>query len=456
MFFWRRFLKIINFVEDINEKLLVNKFSILLNQTKTKMKKTITLTAFFCSVVSFAQVGINTTSPAGTLDIAAKSATGGSTAVDGLLVPRVDRQRAQNMTNITTSTMIYINSISTGTLTGTAANIDSVGFYYFNGTVWAKLDAPPINVYNSNGTLTGNRVVTQGANTLAFNGTSTNAFSVDGSTLSVDAADDRVGIGTTSPSNKLVVRGINAQPSALGITNTNATFRIDGNTNHSLDFGTLLGSPYGSYISSHDKTSTNELPLALNPSGGNVGIGMIPSANTSSTTTSKLYLNTAATAPSTGVATLVRDETSGEIMAVRVGTNTKSFNRLTYNINNVQGDFLSDFDTRIPAADYTVIITGIKFGGGTSNDARGLRVSSAVPAGSTYTPLNFSATVQSGTWRLAADYDGGNPPSGVNGNWTINVLIINNSLIKTLTDQTFDLGGTTTGAAATSPAGLNN
>ncbi len=106
------------------------------------MNKAIILTAFLCSVFSLAQVGINTTSPAGTLDITAKNATGGSTNVDGLLIPRVDRQRAQNMTNVKTSTLIFVDNISTGTRTGTAANIDSAGYYYYNGSVWTKLDAP--------------------------------------------------------------------------------------------------------------------------------------------------------------------------------------------------------------------------------------------------------------------------------------------------------------------------
>ncbi|MFP3534499.1 hypothetical protein SB763_34665, partial [Burkholderia sp. SIMBA_042] len=83
--------------------------------------------------------------------------------------------------------------------------VDAVGYYFFNGSVWVKLDNPSnsssasVNIYNSDGSLTGNRIVTQGAHTLAFNGTVANAFSVDGTTLSVDAANHRVGIGNTNP-----------------------------------------------------------------------------------------------------------------------------------------------------------------------------------------------------------------------------------------------------------------
>ncbi|MGX5683876.1 hypothetical protein ACWKWW_04885 [Chryseobacterium cucumeris] len=219
--------------------------------------------------------------------------------------------------------------------------------YVYSNSGWRSTDggsvgATPVNLYTADGTLTGNRTVTQGANTLTFTGTQTNAFSVDGSTLSVDAANDRVGLGTTTPdtkltistpdnsfgvnhtngivnlktfigggvaslgtttandlrfitnntqkmtvtsggnvgvgtvtpTNKLVVTGANAQPSALGTATTNATFRVDGSTNHALDFGTYTNSPFGSYISSQNKTSTTGLPLVLNPVGGNVGVGI--------------------------------------------------------------------------------------------------------------------------------------------------------------------------------------
>ncbi|WP_426479641.1 hypothetical protein ACP3T3_09495 [Chryseobacterium sp. CBSDS_008] len=159
----------------------------------------------------------------------------------------------------------------------TVPNGKALEFIYSNSawrsTEGGLLGATPVNIYTADGTLTGNRIVTQGANTLSFTGTQTNAFSVAGTTFSVDAANSRVGIGTTTPTNKLVVLGTNAQPTALGTAATNATLRIDGNTNHSLDIGTYTSAPFGSYISSHNKSTTTGLPLVLNPVGGNVGVG---------------------------------------------------------------------------------------------------------------------------------------------------------------------------------------
>lgn len=91
-----------------------------------------------------AQVGINTTDPSATLDVIAKASTGTSTNVDGLLIPRVERQRAASMANIPISTLIYVNEVTTGDLTGTTQDVDIVGYYFFNGTKWQKLSPAPI------------------------------------------------------------------------------------------------------------------------------------------------------------------------------------------------------------------------------------------------------------------------------------------------------------------------
>jgi len=87
-----------------------------------------------------AQVGVNTNVPTTTFEIKAKNSTGATTNVDGLLIPRVDRQRAQSMASVPTSTMIYVNNVSTGIASGTAVNITAVGFYYYNGTQWIAVN----------------------------------------------------------------------------------------------------------------------------------------------------------------------------------------------------------------------------------------------------------------------------------------------------------------------------
>lgn len=109
------------------------------------------------SVSVSAQVGINNTAPKASLDITAKNATGISSGVEGLLIPRIDRQKAQSMIGVPTSTMIYLNSIATGTAIGATVNMIETGYYYFDGTVWLRFNdvgvAPLTKVaFNGSGT----------------------------------------------------------------------------------------------------------------------------------------------------------------------------------------------------------------------------------------------------------------------------------------------------------------
>ncbi|MET3535043.1 hypothetical protein [Chryseobacterium limigenitum] len=274
------------------------------------MKKTVSsivMVISFFTIQAYAQVGIDTASPASTLDVNAKNATGATTNVDGMLVPRVDRQRAQIMTGIPTSTLIYINNATTGLQSGAAVNIDDVGYYYYNGTAWVKMHNPNnsifsnVNIYNSDGSLTGNRIVTQAANTLAFTATATNAFSVDGSTLSVDAANDRLGIGTAAPTRKLHVEGgqflnaavayalsrdaldINIGQDGFGYGNRTDNFGINMKSSSSVFPGTIsrinfgdvsTGTAVGSrYLSFSVGITPNELMYLTDLNAGRVGIG---------------------------------------------------------------------------------------------------------------------------------------------------------------------------------------
>ncbi|MFP3591964.1 hypothetical protein [Chryseobacterium sp. SIMBA_038] len=174
-------------------------------------KKILLLSAIAFSGLSIAQVGVNTPDPKSTFDITAKNPTGITRTAEGLLVPRVDRQRAQSMTGVETSTLIYVNNVATGTQTGTAAQIDATGYYYFNGTIWTKMINDPAlfadtSIYENNGTLSANRTVNQTDKTLAFTNTATTGtshFTIDGATLNVDAVSNRVGLGTNAPQNRL-------------------------------------------------------------------------------------------------------------------------------------------------------------------------------------------------------------------------------------------------------------
>ena len=113
------------------------------------------------------------------------------------------------------------------------------------------------------GALVRNTTVTQAANTLAFTSTATNGFSVDGTTFSVDAANDRVGIGTAGPSVKLSIAGTLGVSEAGGtggrllISSTGTGAEIFQNDNSPIIFKTMSGT--------QEKMRITD--------GGNVGVG---------------------------------------------------------------------------------------------------------------------------------------------------------------------------------------
>jgi hypothetical protein len=221
------------------------------------MKKFITTAVSLFSLTVFAQVGINNNSPKATLDINAKTTDGSKP--EGLLAPRLTGDQIQAGDAMYTAAqkglIIYATS-APASPAGKTANMTAEGYYFFDGSIWQKIintasgdatatakgimqlagdlsgtaSSPAIagnavtsakildgtvanadlatgagGMYKGSGSLSGNTTVAQGSNTLAFTSTATNGFSVDGTTFSVDAANDRVGIGTASPGNMLEI-----------------------------------------------------------------------------------------------------------------------------------------------------------------------------------------------------------------------------------------------------------
>lgn len=207
--------------------------------------KRITFLIFLITTFGYSQVGVGTTAPDATLDLVAANPTGTSTNVDGILIPRVDRQRAQSMTAIITSTMIYVNSIATGSATGTAINITSLGFYYYDGAVWQKISAGA----NTNWSLNGNGSTIAGAN---FIGTT-------------DAIDVRIKTGGNNRWNISDVNSGQLQSYSLG-TATLPTYSFQGDTNTGM-FSS------GADALNFSTAGTTQMSIA---NTGNVGINITP------------------------------------------------------------------------------------------------------------------------------------------------------------------------------------
>ena len=140
---------------------------------KIKIKKLLMALAFsMLSAIASAQearVGINTTTPKTTLDVSGKLNTAG-TAIDptdmtGLQAPRLTRAELTNKGDIygadQKGALIYITDITGGNITTQRINIDAVGYYYFDGSVWQKVSADANEPWYNVATNTGATANTQ-------------------------------------------------------------------------------------------------------------------------------------------------------------------------------------------------------------------------------------------------------------------------------------------------------
>jgi hypothetical protein len=98
-------------------------------------------------------------------------------------------------------------------------------------------------------------------------------LNTNGSQKVVIEAGGNVGIGTTSPNSKIQVVGVSGNPTLTAGTAAIATFTPNAVGNE-LVMGGSASSPFTFWMQNRH-TGINDLayPIALNPSGGNVGIG---------------------------------------------------------------------------------------------------------------------------------------------------------------------------------------
>lgn len=139
-----------------------------------KQIKFLMLTAILSfSVYAYSQkgrVGINTTDPKTTLDVSGKTDTLGNlltTDVTGLQAPRLTRAELTDKGNSLYGSdqkgaLVYITDVSTGDNASQRVNITTIGYYYFDGSVWQKIGSG--GVTSNTWTLLGNEGTTAGTN----------------------------------------------------------------------------------------------------------------------------------------------------------------------------------------------------------------------------------------------------------------------------------------------------
>ncbi|THV59382.1 hypothetical protein [Chryseobacterium candidae] len=169
------------------------------------MRYTYILVIFLYQFV-FSQVGINNHFPKATLDILSNS---NANKAEGIIVPRLtgDQIKSGDIEyNLEQKgCLIYVISPVTSASAKTA-NITAIGFYYFDGNMWQRIDNSSSNIYNSDGILSKSRVVDIKTYNLAFTG------------------NGKIGIGNSSPVTKIDIRSLPGSSSpgegALGIGET--------------------------------------------------------------------------------------------------------------------------------------------------------------------------------------------------------------------------------------------
>lgn len=126
------------------------------------MKKHITLLgALLIGGVAYSQVGINTETPKATFDVTATPAD--LTKTDGFIAPRLKgselKAKDANYAAPQTGAIVYVTEVlAAANTTAKTVNVTTLGYFYFDGTIWQKMTgsggASGIEPWNLAGTTT--------------------------------------------------------------------------------------------------------------------------------------------------------------------------------------------------------------------------------------------------------------------------------------------------------------
>jgi hypothetical protein len=138
---------------------------------------------------------------------------------------------------------------------------------------------------------------------------------------------------------------------------------------------------------------------------------------------------------------LVQDQTDNslnmlDLTASGSGSGGGISTLLTFVLQNVDGDWVLDFDTKINSTNYALVILSASYDRSVEGTKPALPVAGTKSVG--------------GTWHIEADYSAVNSPS--NGTWTINCVAYPKTYAKIFPQQNVVINSSTTGNSQTGSA----
>lgn len=137
------------------------------------------LLSLLISGLTTAQVGVNIAEPNTTLDVSAKRNSANvltdTAQTYGLQAPRLTRAELASLTapygTNQNGALVYITDITGGDALGQRINVNTIGYYYFDGALWQKVANQ--NIYSNDGTIANPfrtvRMYTSTASKIGFN-----------------------------------------------------------------------------------------------------------------------------------------------------------------------------------------------------------------------------------------------------------------------------------------------
>lgn len=105
-----------------------------------------------------------------------------------------------------------------------------------------------------------------------------------------------------------------------------------------------------------------------------------------------------------------------------------------YRLKNMDGDWVKEFETNIPASKYVIVIISTYFNQGLQMETS-QSSNFSIPYCSAYIGGN------PGTWKITADYAGAKPVGSAPGEWVISTLILSKEFSKILNPEQVPMNG---------------